>query len=148
MARLHKWLPLTAVLIILSIPANSEPLEYFGKPVRNVPISGAVKAGKLVFVSGVPAFDANGKIAVGDFPAQMKQVMDNLTANLKASGAGWDRVVKTTVYMMRASDFLEMNRIYASYFQDGKLPARTTLVVSGLPHPDFLLEIECDAVLD
>ncbi len=148
MAPLLKCLPLTAVLMILAIPANSEPLEYFGKPVRNVPISGAVKVGKLVFVSGAPAFGPGGKLAVGDFPAQMTQVMENLTANLKAAGAGWDRVVKTTVYMMRASDFPEMNRIYSSYFQEGKFPARTTLVVSGLPHPDFLLEIECEAVLE
>jgi len=36
MAPLLKCLPLTAVLMILAIPANSEPLEYFGKPVRNV----------------------------------------------------------------------------------------------------------------
>jgi 2-iminobutanoate/2-iminopropanoate deaminase len=148
MAPLLKCLPLTAVLMILAIPANSEPLEYFGKPVRNVPISGAVKVGKFVFVSGAPAFGPGGKLAVGDFPAQMTQVMENLTANLKAAGTGWDRVVKTTVYMMRASDFPEMNRIYSSYFQEGKFPARTTLVVSGLPHPDFLLEIACGAVLE
>ena len=45
-------------------------------------------------------------------------------------------------------DFAEMNRIYASYFPNGNYPARTTVVVSALPHPDFLLEIECEAVLE
>jgi enamine deaminase RidA (YjgF/YER057c/UK114 family) len=49
---------------------------------------------------------------------------------------------------MRAADFDEMNRIYSSYFPEGKYPARTTVVVAGLPHPDFLLEIECEAVLE
>ena len=88
---------LTAALLLPTAQVNAEPLEYIGKPVRGIPVSQAVKAGKRVLVSGTPAFDGNGKIAVGDFPVQMKQVMDNMTAVLKASGAGWDRVVKTNV---------------------------------------------------
>src|SRR5438067_9272434 len=103
--------------------ANTEPLEYIGKPVRGIPVSSAVKVGKSVFVSGMPAFDPNGKLAVGDFPAQMKQVMDNLSRVLKEAGADWSRVVKTNVYLTRSSDFAEMNRIYGSYFEQGKFPA-------------------------
>jgi reactive intermediate/imine deaminase len=137
-----------AALLMLGGPTRAEPLEYIGKPVRGIPVSGAVKVGKTVYVSGMPAFDGNGKLAVGDFPAQMKQVMENLTDVLKASGAGWERVVKTNVLLMRAADFAEMNRIYVTYFPDGEFPARTTLVVAGLPHPDFLLEIECEAFLE
>lgn len=127
---------------------TASALEYIGKPVRGVPVSQAVKTGKLLFVSGMPPFGQGGMIAVGDFPAQMKQVMENLTGVLKSSGAGWDRVVKTTVYLTRFQDFAEMNRIYASYFPGGNHPARTTVVVSALPHSDFLLEIECEAVLE
>ena len=59
-----------------------------------------------------------------------------------------DRVVKTTVFLMRGSGFAEVNRICAGYFPNGKFPARTTVVIAGLPHPDFLLEIECEAVLE
>ena len=127
-------------------PAASA-LEYLGKPVRGIPVSQAVKAGKMLFVSGMPPFGEAGKIAVGDFPVQMKQVMENLAGVLKSSGADWDRVVKTTVYLTRFQDFAEMNRIYASYFPNGNYPPRTTVFVSALPHPDFLLEIECEAVL-
>jgi 2-iminobutanoate/2-iminopropanoate deaminase len=148
MAHLAVTLPLIAVLLLPASQVNAEGLEYIGKPVRGIPVSQAVKVGKLVFVSGTPAFDGDGKLAVGDFAAQMKQVMDNVTATLKASGAGWDRVVKTSVLLTRASDFAEMNRIYAAYFPDGKYPARTTVVVAGLPHPDFLLEIECEAIIE
>src|SRR5438874_2458396 len=139
---------LLATLLLLASPLSAEPLEYIGKPVRGIPVSSAVKVGKLVFVSGMPAFDGNGKLAVGDFPAQMKQVMDNLTGILKAAGTDWSRVVKTNVLLMRANDFAAMNRIYGSYFPDGKYPARTTVIVAGLPHPDFLLEIECEALLE
>jgi enamine deaminase RidA (YjgF/YER057c/UK114 family) len=62
----------------------------------------------------MPAFDSNGKLAAGDFPTQMKQVMENLTRVLKAAGTDWNRVVKTNVLLMRASDFAEMNRTYGS----------------------------------
>jgi 2-iminobutanoate/2-iminopropanoate deaminase len=137
---------LLATLLLLASPLKAEPLEYIGKPVRGIPVSSAVKVGKSVFVSGTPAFDGSGKLAVGDFSVQMKQVMDNLAGILKAAGTDWSRVVKTSVLLMRASDFAEMNRIYGSYFPDGKYPARTTVVVAGLPHPDFLLEIECEAI--
>ena len=125
----------------------AQQLEYIGKPVRGIPVSSAVKVGKFIFVSGTPAYD-KGKLAVGDFAAQMKQVMENISATLKVSGTGMERVVKTNVLLMRAADFDEMNRIYSSYFPEGKYPARTTVVVAGLPHPDFLLEIECEAVLE
>ena len=101
-----------------------------------------------MFVSGTPAYDSNGKVAAGDFPTQMKQVMDNMTATLKAAGVDWNRVVKTTIFLIRPNDFAEMNRIYSTYFPDGKFPARTTMTVAGLPSPDFLLEIECEAVVE
>ena len=127
---------------------QSAPLEYIGKPVRGVPVSQAVKVGKLLFVSGMPPFGEGAKIAVGDFPAQMKQVMESLSGVLKSSGAGWGRVVRTTIYLTRFQDFAEMNKVYATFFPVGNFPARTTVVVSALPHPDFLLEIECEAVLE
>ena len=111
------------------------------------PFSPAVKVGKLVYVSGIPAFDKQGKLAIGDFPAQMKQVMQTITEILKASGADWSHVVKTNVFLARREDFGEMNNIYKTYFPSGKYPARTT-VIATLPHPDFLLEIECVATLE
>jgi 2-iminobutanoate/2-iminopropanoate deaminase len=72
--------------------ADQTPLQHLGKSVRGVPLSAAVKAGTLVFVSGTPGFDAAGKLAVGDFPAQMRQAMDNVTAVLKSAardGNAW-----------------------------------------------------------
>ncbi len=128
----------------------SQPLEYIrpaGHFKGDVPLSPAVRVGKFVFVSGTPAFNQSGRLAVGDFTAQMKQVMENLTGILKASGAGWERVVKVNVMLTRREDFAEMNRIYSAYFPTGHYPARTTAILCALPQPDFLLEIECEAVL-
>jgi reactive intermediate/imine deaminase len=125
-------------------------LEYIdpeGQQPGRPPLSPAVRAGNLVYVSGLPGYDAARQLAVGDFGAQMRQVMENVTTTLAAAGADWTRVAKVNVFLTRREDFAEMNRIYASYFPDGNYPARTTAIVVALPQPDFLLEIECVAVL-
>ena len=127
--------------------ASAVPLEYIGKSVRGVPISQAVKVGKTLLVSGTPGFGEGGKLA-SEFNGQMKQAMENIGVILKSAGSGWDRVGKVTVFLVRREDFPEMNRVYATYFSEGRYPARTTLVVSALPQPDFLVEIECEAFLD
>jgi 2-iminobutanoate/2-iminopropanoate deaminase len=127
------------------------PLQHIqpeGQSKIQAPLSPAVKAGNLLYVSGIPGYDATGKLAVGDFTAQMTQVMANITGILAAAGTDWSRVVKANVFLTRREDFAEMNRIYASHFPDGKYPARTTAIVYSLPRADFLLEIECVAVLD
>jgi len=108
------------------------------------PLSPAVKAGNLVFVSGTPAFYGDRQIAKGDFPAQMHQVMKNIQAVLAAAGSNLDKVVKVNVILVRKPDWEDMNRIYREYFKEGNFPARTT-IVCDLANPDFLLEIECVA---
>ena len=128
----------------------SAPLEYIDPQAcfkGDLPLSLAVRAGQFIFVSGIPAFDPFGKLAIGNFPAQMAQVMENIAAILKESGCGWDRVVRTKVFLTRRADFDDMNQIYASHFPSGKFPARTTLCVHALPRPDFLVEVECEAIL-
>ena len=139
------WLICPALL--LSGEGRAQDLEYFGRPVRGIPVSSAVKVGKSLFVSGTPGYK-DGKLALGDFSTQMRQVMENIAVTLKSAGTGWDRVVKTNVFLTKREDFDEMSRIYATYFREGKYPARTTVVVTALPSPDFLLEIECVAVLE
>ena len=65
MTRLVNRLLLVAVLVLSATHVRAEPLEYIGKPVRGIPVSQAVKVAKFVFVSGTPAFDGSGKLAVG-----------------------------------------------------------------------------------
>ena len=109
-----------------------------------VPLSNAVRSGDFIFVSGCPPFTADRTIALGDFEAQMRQVMENIKVLLEAAGSSMDKIVKSNVILVRKSDFAEMNEIYRSYFADGVYPARTT-IEAGLASPDFLLEIECIA---
>jgi len=106
------------------------PLEYLGAPPlasdrQARPFSPAVRAGDFIYVSGQVPADANGEIVVGGIEAQTRQVMENLTAVLALADATFDDVCKSTVWLQDARDFGAFNRIYMSYFKNGK-PARST----------------------
>ena len=113
-------------------------------PHPDAPISQAVRIGQLVFVSGITPFTGEMRLAKGDFAAQMHQVMANLDAILSASGSSLARVVKCTVILARREDWRAMNEIYRTYWPGKDFPARTAFE-ARLPHPDFLLEVECVA---
>jgi len=108
------------------------------------PLSPAVKYGDLVFVSGQPPYFGDRQVAVGDFDAQMHQVMTNIITLLEQAGSSLDKVIKTTVILTSADNFKRMNELYRTYFKEGNYPARTT-ICCGMGNPDFLLEIECVA---
>jgi 2-iminobutanoate/2-iminopropanoate deaminase len=71
--------------------------------------------------------------------------MRNLTALLRAAGAGFDRVVRTTVYLADMNDFAAMNEVYSRYIVDPP-PARATVQVARLPR-DVKIEVDAIAVL-
>lgn len=110
------------------------------------PLAHAARAGDLVFVSGMPPFAPDLKVAPGDFPAQMRQCLENLKNALAAAGSSLEKVVKVNVILDRREDFEAMNAIYTEYFGDRpeSWPARTT-IVARLPRVDFLVEVECVA---
>lgn len=97
------------------------------------PYSQAVKTGNLLFVSGQVAFDpATGNLVMDTLQAEAHQVMKNLEAVLTEAGAGFDNVVKTTIFLSDMSLFAEVNEVYGSYFT-GEYPARETVAVKTLP---------------
>ena len=106
------------------------PLEYLGAPPlasdrQARPFSPAVRAGDFIYVSGQVPADANGEIVAGGIEVQTRQVMENLLSVLALAGAGFDDVCKSTVWLQDARDFGAFNRVYMSYFKNGK-PARST----------------------
>ena len=110
------------------------------------PYSQAIKAGSLLFVSGqVPIDPATGGIVEGDIAAQTHRVFQNIGEILKAGGASFDHVVRTTVFLADMNDFAAMNAVYATYFS-APAPARATVQVSRLPK-DARIEIDVIASL-
>ena len=111
------------------------------------PYSQAIRAGSLLFVSGqVPLDPATGQIVAGDIAAQTHRVFQNIGEILKAGGASFDHVVRTTVFLTDMNDFAAMNEVYATYFTS-PAPARATVQVSRLPK-DARVEIDVIASLN
>jgi 2-iminobutanoate/2-iminopropanoate deaminase len=109
------------------------------------PYSQAIKANGFVFISGQIAIDPpSGNIIGGTVVEQTERVMENLGAILRAAGSGFDRVVKSTVFLKSMSDFAAMNEVYGRYFP-GEPPARATVEVVRLPK-DVLVEIDLIAL--
>jgi 2-iminobutanoate/2-iminopropanoate deaminase len=111
------------------------------------PYSQGIRAGSLLFVSGqVPIDPATGNIIEGDIAAQTHRVFQNIGEILKAGGASFDHVVRTTVFLADMNDFAAMNAVYATYFT-APAPARATVQVSRLPK-DARVEIDVIAVMN
>ena len=105
------------------------------------PYSQAVRVGQFVFLSGqIPTDPASGNIVEGDITVQTKRVMDNLGAVLRASGASYSDVVKSTIFLADLGHFSKMNEVYGGYFTS-EPPARATVQVGALPR-GVLIEID------
>jgi len=81
----------------------------------------------------------------GDIAAQTEQVMRNIGALLKSAGAGFEHVVRTTVFLADLNEFAKMNECYAKFVTDPP-PARATVQVARLPR-DVKVEIDAIAVI-
>ncbi len=111
------------------------------------PYSQGVRAGSLLFVSGqVPIDPATGNLVDGDIAAQTRRVFQNIGEILKAGGASFDHVVRTTVFLADMNDFAAMNDVYGTFFSS-PFPARATVQVSRLPK-DARIEIDVIAALE
>jgi 2-iminobutanoate/2-iminopropanoate deaminase len=104
-----------------------------GAPKAIGPYSQGLVSDGLLFASGqIPLDPATGELVPGDIDQGVERVFDSIEAILRAAGASLDDVVKTTVYLLRMSDFARMNAIYARRFGDHR-PARSTVAVAELP---------------
>ncbi len=108
--------------------------------------SPAIRAGNLLFLSGqIPIDPSTGNLVDGDIAAQTDRVMRNIVALLKAAGADFGHVVRTTVFLADMNDFAAMNATYERYLVTPP-PARATVQVARLPR-DVKVEIDVIAVL-
>jgi 2-iminobutanoate/2-iminopropanoate deaminase len=97
------------------------------------PYSQAIATEQLLFCSGqIPITPGTGDVIAGDIRAQVRQVLENLGAVLRAGGSSYEQVVKTTVFLTDLNDFAAMNAVYGEFFPHAS-PARSTIQVAGLP---------------
>lgn len=97
------------------------------------PYSQAIKADSLIFLSGQIPLDPATGVIVGETAAeQAEQVLKNIGEVLKAAGASYPDVVKTTVFLTDINDFAAVNEVYKRFFTD-KCPVRSAVAVAALP---------------
>jgi 2-iminobutanoate/2-iminopropanoate deaminase len=120
------------------VPGLSEPISHFCH---------VVTVGRLVFLSGCIASDANGKIVGGDDAgAQARQVHENMKKLLDATGATFADICKVTVFVKNMADREKINAVRKEYFGTAR-PASTLVEVSRFTRDGALVEIEATAVL-
>lgn len=109
--------------------------------------------GDFIFVSGASARQADNSIAgveiidaMGtkylDIKAQTRAVLESIAKNLSSVGASLSNVVDVTSFLVNMNDFAGYNQAYAEFFDKESGPARTTVAVHQLPHPDLVIEIK------
>jgi enamine deaminase RidA (YjgF/YER057c/UK114 family) len=109
-------------------------------------ISRAVRDGRLIAVSGTAPLGADGRtIAPGDAAAQARRCLEIIRAAIEGLGGHLDDVVRTRILLTRIEDWEAVARVHGEFFGAIR-PANTTMQVVRFIDPDWLVEIEADAV--
>ena len=108
----------------------------------------AVATGPLAFISGQIALDGQGDIVgIGDFRAQTEQVFANLQLALEAVGAGFEHVVKLTIFVTDMTQMPIVREVRNRYVDTSRPPASTAVEISRLAREELMVEIEAVATV-
>jgi reactive intermediate/imine deaminase len=120
------------------VAGQAEPISHF---------TDAVRAGNLLYVSGIVAVDGEGNLVGGaDVVAQTVQVFENMRAVLAAAGCGFEDVVKVTIFLTDVDDRPLINPVRQEVFGATR-PASTLVEVPRLAVDGAKVEIECVALV-
>ena len=122
----------------IHVDGLAEPISHF---------TDAVRAGDLLFVSGIVAVDGDGRlVGGGDVVEQARQVFRNMGEVLAAAGCGFADVVKVTVFLTDVDDRPRINPVREEIFGATR-PASTLVEVPRLAVEGAKVEVECIAVV-
>src|ERR1017187_6512053 len=109
------------------VMSKKKVINTISAPAPIGPYNQAVKAGKLLFVSGQIAINSvTGQIVINEIGDETRQVMQNIEAILSAAEMNFTNIIKTTIFLKDMNNFARVNDIYGSYFQS-EFPARETV---------------------
>ncbi len=111
-------------------------------------LSMVVRAGRHVFLRGQVGQDIETarSVGIGDAAAQADQAMANVKMLLEEAGSKLDHICKITVYITDPRYREPVYRVIGRWLE-GVFPVSTGLVVAGLARPEWLMEIDVDAVI-
>lgn len=112
------------------------------------PYNQAIICNGMLYASGQIAINpATGDLVMENIEAETRQVMENISAILKAAGLTFEHVVKSSVFVKDMHNFARINAVYSQYFNEATAPARELVQVAELPR--FVnIEISIIAVVD
>lgn len=129
------------------MPKNEVVTEKLAKPNGHFAQATTTAPGRLVFISGMTARNADGGITgVGDVTAQTHQVCQNLQTAIEAAGGTLEDIARVDVYVRDMADFEAIHAVRRQYFT-GVAPASTMVEVSGFVRKEYLIEINAIGVL-
>ena len=108
--------------------------------------SRAVRVGDTVAIGGTAAGSSGKPVAIGDPAAQTRAILEIIEKALVDAGASLKDVVRTRIYLVDIAHWEAVGRAHGEFFGDIR-PASTMLQVTGFISPDWLVEIEADAVV-
>jgi len=121
--------------------SNGNPMEAV------VGFSRAVRVGPFVSIGGTAPVDSDGKtVGVGDVALQTRQCLEIIKAALESAGAGLGDVVRTRVILTDITTWKAAIDVRKEYFRDVR-PVDTIMAVDRFVNPEWLVEIEADAVI-
>ena len=111
-------------------------------------ISRAVRVGSIITVAGTAPLGADGRtVGRGDAATQARRCLEIIGAALQAAGASMREVVRTRILLTRMEDWESVAAVHGEFFRDIR-PVNTIMQVTRFIDPEWLVEIEADAVAD
>lgn len=119
-----------------------------GSPYESIiGFSRAVRVGCVIAVGGTAPMGPDGKtVGIGDPAAQTKQCLETIEMALNKAGASLEHVVRTRTFLTDISQWEEIGRAHGEFFGSIR-PASTMVQVTAFIQPEWLVEIEADAVV-
>jgi len=113
-----------------------------------VGMSRAVRVGRTIAVSGTAPLGPDGRtVGIGDPAAQARRCLEIIKDALERAGASLQQVVRTRTLLTRIDDWQAVAAVHGEFFGSIR-PANTIMQVSRLIDPDWLVELEADAVIE
>ncbi len=128
---------------------QSRKLFSSGSPFEpRVGISRAVRSDRIISVSGTAPLGPDGRtIAPGDPSQQAGRCLEIIRSAVEGLGGKLSDVIRTRILLTRMEDWELVTRVHEEFFRDVR-PASTVMQVVRFIDPEWLLEIEADAVVE
>jgi enamine deaminase RidA (YjgF/YER057c/UK114 family) len=107
--------------------------------------SRAIRVGDQILVSGTTATGSDGLVGGDDPAAQARFIFEKIEFSIRALGGRMEDVVRTRVYVSDIAHWEAVARVHGERF--GRIRPANTLVEARLVGPEYLVEIEAEAVV-